>query len=285
MNNGLTSQEFGLFQKYIEEQCGIRILAEKSYLIESRLSKFLIQFGLDSFEELYQKLSQQQNPSLAEKIIDAITTNETSWFRDQTPWSVMENIWLPQCIALIRQGKREKFRIWSAACSTGQEPYSIAMCIDHYLQLHQINDITLQNFEIMATDISHTALKIAKMGKYDTLSIARGLPPVYRDRYFQQNGRIWLVDPRIQQSIRFQKFNLQQSFAVLGNFDLIFFRYVAIYFSDTFKREVVSKITAALQPGGLLFWGNSEVFLDYQKNYEAKICQNAYYYRVREEAL
>lgn len=281
MNTSLSSQEFQLFQHYIEEQCGIRILDEKAYLIESRLSKFLIQFGLDSFEQLYWLLSQQSQKNLAEKIIDAMTTNETLWFREQTPWKIMEERLLPEYIEAIRQEKCAKIRIWSAACASGQEPYSIAMCLDHYLVAHHIEDVTLDHFEIIATDISHTVLRMAEMGKYDNISMARGLSKEYRDRYFEQKGRIWTLDKQIKERVQFKQFNLQDSFFCLGKFDLIFFRYVAIYFSDLFRIEVVHKITAALKARGVLIWGNSEVFLDYQDCYDAENYENANFYRLR----
>ncbi len=281
MEMNLSSQAFHLFQKYIEEQCGIVIRDEKAYLIESRLSKFLITFGLSSFEELYRMLSQQKQPTLAEQIIDAITTNETLWFRDKTPWQALEDKLLPEYVEKIRQGVCRKIRIWSAACATGQEPYSIAMCIDKYLIEHSIRDITLDHFEIIATDISHTVLRMAKMGKYDNISMARGMQENYREKYFRQDGRIWLLDERIKNSVQFRQFNLQNSFASVGSFDLIFFRYVAIYFSEQLKEEVFKKITSSLVNKGVLMLGNSEVFLDYRECYEAEYYKNANFYRVR----
>lgn len=281
MDMNLSSQAFHLFQKYIEEQCGIVIRDEKAYLIESRLSKFLITFGLSSFEELYRMLSQQKQANLAEQIIDAITTNETLWFRDKTPWQALEDKLLPEYVEKIRQGVCRKIRIWSAACATGQEPYSIAMCIDKYLVEHSIRDVTLDHFEIIATDISHTVLHMAKMGKYDNISMARGMEESYRDKYFRQDGRIWLLDERIKNSVQFRQFNLQNSFASVGSFDLIFFRYVAIYFSEQLKEEVFKKITRSLVNKGVLMLGNSEVFLDYKECYEAEYYKNANFYRVR----
>lgn len=284
MNGNLSSQAFQLFQKYIEEQCGIVIRDEKAYLIESRLSKFLIQFGLSSFEELYQMLSQQKQTALAEEIIDAITTNETFWFRDKTPWEFFVDKLMPQYIEKIRLDRGGKIRIWSAACATGQEPYSIAMCIDHYLLQHGIRDVTLDHFEIVATDISHTVLHIAKMGKYDAISMNRGMELTYREQYFHQQGRIWLLDEKIKNSVHFKQFNLQNSFTGLGSFDLIFFRYVAIYFSERLKKEIVKKVTDSFKKNGVLILGNAEVFLDYKECYEAEYYKNTNFYKVRGES-
>ncbi|WP_378954701.1 CheR family methyltransferase [Pelosinus sp. sgz500959] len=281
MNGNLSSDDFILFQKYIEEQCGISIRDDKAYLIESRLSKFLVKFSLESFEELYQMLSQQKNKALAEDVIDALTTNETLWFREKTPWEFMTETLLERYIQEIRQGKRFRVRIWSAACSTGQEPYSIAMCIDTYLERHGIKDITLGHFEILATDISSTVLQMAKRGKYDSISMARGLDPSYRDRYFRQEGRTWALDEKIKNAVQFVQFNLQKSFSNFGKFDLVFCRYVAIYFSESFKKEIFKKISFSLVQDGILILGNSEVFFDYKEDYDVKQYKNTVFYRVR----
>lgn len=281
MNGNLSSDYFRLFQKYIEEQCGISIRDDKAYLIESRLSKFLVKFNLENFEALYQLLSQQKNKELAEEVIDALTTNETLWFREKTPWEFMTDTLLENYIQEIRQGRRSKIRIWSAACSTGQEPYSIAMCIDHYLQLHGIQDVTLKNFEILATDISNTVLQMAKRGRYDSISMARGLDISYRERYFKQEGRVWILDEKIKNAVQFLQFNLQKSFSNFGKFDLVFCRYVAIYFSENFKKEIFKKIASSLVPEGILLLGNSEVFFDYKEDYEAHQYRNTVFYRVR----
>ncbi|HWR42617.1 protein-glutamate O-methyltransferase CheR [Sporomusa sp.] len=281
INSNLSPAEFALFQEYIKEQCGIDFNEEKSYLIESRLSKFLIKFGLTNFEELYRMLNKQKDVGLAEEIIDAITTNETLWFRDKTPWMILEEVLLPAYIDEIRKGQRSKVRIWSAACSTGQEPYSIAMCIDSYLKRFRVQDVTLSQFEILATDISTTVLKLARMGKYDSISMARGLESEYRDTYFRQEGRIWKLADTIKDAVVFRQFNLQNSFIGLGNFDTVFCRYVTIYFSEQFKKVVFSKIANALTEQGVLFIGNSEIFFDYKENYEMTQYKNGAFFRVR----
>lgn len=281
MNDNLSAIEFMLFRKYIKDQCGISLGEEKAYLIESRLSKFLVKFGLSNFEELYLKLSQQKNNTLTVEVIDAITTNETLWFRDKTPWEIMESKLLPSYIRDIREGKRSKVRIWSAACSTGQEPYSIAMCIDNYLSQNGIEDITLANFEILATDISRTVLKIAQMGKYDSISMARGLDMRLRDKYFRREGRIWTLDERIKNAVHFKPFNLQNDFTALGSFDMVFCRYVTIYFSEEFTKETFTKVASVLEDNGILFLGNAEVFLNYQGLYEAEYYNKGIFYRVR----
>jgi chemotaxis protein methyltransferase CheR len=236
---------------------------------------------LASFEELYRMLNKQQDAGLAEKIIDAITTNETLWFRDKTPWITLEEVLLPAYINEIRSGQRSKVRIWSAACSSGQEPYSIAMCIDRYLKRSRVQDVTLAHFEILATDISSTVLTLARMGKYDTISMSRGLDQEYRDTYFQQEGRIWKLAEVVKDAVAFRQFNLQNSFIGLGKFDAVFCRYVTIYFSEKFKKTVFSKIANSLTEQGVLFIGNSEIFFDYKENYEMRQYKNGAFFRVR----
>ncbi|MBF8982102.1 protein-glutamate O-methyltransferase CheR [Lutibacter sp. B2] len=281
MSPKLSSNEFTLMKKYIEEKCGISLGEEKAYLIESRLSRLLISSGLSSFSEFYSKIIKQDDKHMTEKIIDAITTNETSWFRDKIPWIILEEVLLPKYINQIRNGEKSKIRIWCAACSTGQEPYSIIMCIDHFLNKNGIKDITLDDFEILATDISSTVLQIAKMGRYDSISIMRGLDQTYKNKYFESQGRVWLIDEKIKNAVRFKAFNLQNSFLLLGKFDIVFCRYVMIYFSKEFKEEIVRKIAYALEDEGLLFIGSSELLNNKDDYFEKNYYQNSPYYRKR----
>ena len=183
MSNELSTKAFAQFQQYIEEQCGIAIGDEKAYLIESRLTKLLIEAKLNTFEELYTMLSKKKDPKLSEKVIDAITTNETLWFRDKTPWQVIETILMPEYVEIIRKTGR-RVRIWSAAASSGQEAYSTIISIDQYLKRHAIKDISLKDFEVIGTDISGPILEIARAGRYDPISIMRGLDPRFKDIYF-----------------------------------------------------------------------------------------------------
>jgi len=279
----ITSKEFELMRDYIEKECGIDLSRDKAYLIESRLSGILSESGLSSFEELYYKLRIQKDAKMNEKVIDAITTHETLWFRDRTPWRILEEVLLPTYIDEIRQNKRNKVRIWSAGCSTGQEPYSTAMTIDSYLERHRIKDISLDHFEIFATDISGSVLDIARAGKYDSISIIRGLDDEYKNKYFTNEGRKWILSSKIRDRVVFRQFNLQNSFISLGKFDIVFCRYVLIYFSAQLKKEVFQKISQVLnRPRGVLFLGNSEVFTDYEDSFTRKEHQGGVYYMVKE---
>jgi chemotaxis protein methyltransferase CheR len=265
----LEVNEFTLLSTYIREKCGIVLPPEKSYLLETRLAKPMADYGISSFGELYRHLAASENPEMTERIIDAITTNETLWFRDKSPWAALETTLLPGLTEKLRTDERQSIRIWSAASSTGQEAYSTAMCIDSYLRGHALD--LFPRFRILATDISGGVLKIAKRGVYDAISINRGMPPVYKERYFTraENGS-WRLNPPILGSVDFRKFNLQNDFTRFGTFDVIFCRYVLIYFSEELRRDVVSKMYGALNPGGAFFADNYISYDTYAGLFEAK---------------
>lgn len=274
----LSQEELRLFQNLIRSICGIEINDEKSYLIESRLSKILVDSKLSTFGELYESIKKSDNKKIIQKLIDAITTNETLWFRDKTPWLILEKLFLPRYISQLRSGEKKKIRIWSAAASTGQEAYSTAMCIHNYLAINFIKDITLDQFEIIATDISSLVLEIATRGRYDNISIMRGLSASLKQNYFQNSGSIWEIDREIKKSVDFMQFNLQDSFRPLGNFDVIFCRYVLIYFSEELKNSVISRMSDALHDDGVLFLGAYEMCDPMKVKFEFKLYEDSPYY-------
>jgi len=267
-----------LFRNYIAKISGILISTEKAYLIETRLSKLMLDTGATSFGELYEYVASNRDPAMPQKIIDHITINETMWFRDSMPWMVLENIILPQLIDELLSGKKTKVRVWCAAVSTGQEAYSVSMCVDNYLNKHKIKGISLSNFEIFATDISNRVIETARAGRYDRISIVRGLSEHYRNNYFVNNGAVWELDPRIKKAVRFEHFNLQESYKSFGSFDIIFCRYVLIYFPEELKREVLSKISGSLADGGVLFTGNYVLFDMFKADYDSKPYNNSTYF-------
>ncbi len=284
MTAGLSDMEFQLLRKYIEDNCGIEITSEKAYLIETRLSKILADWKLSSYGQLYSKIKQEDNEALRERIIDAITTNETLWFRDKMPWKVLEDLYLPGYIEALRSGEKNKIRIWSSAASTGQEAYSTAICIDNYLSSNNISDISLNDFEIIATDISMFALEIACKGRYDPITIMRGLDKSLRDKYFQNTDGAWEICPSIKKSVKFMRFNLQNSFALFGKFDLVFCRYVLIYFSNRLKCQVIDKLFHSLYDNGVLFLGAYEVYIFLRDYFASCLYENfSYYTKLKEQ--
>lgn len=279
----LSNSEFVLFRNFICERCGINIEENKAYLIETRLAKMLIDSGLNSFTELYNSIESNWDDSIATKIIDAVTTNETFWFRDKKPWEIIENCLMPQFIQMLRNKHKNKIRIWSAAASTGQEIYSTVMCIDNYLRKNNITDIKLTDFEFIATDISTNVLEIAKKGIYDSISIKRGLDLEYRELYFKKEGHVWLVADFIKTRVKFEQFNLRNSFMFMGKFDLVLCRYVLIYFSKDFRKEVLEKMTRAINKEGHFIIGTSEIYYDMDYLFEKKSYNEATYYMLKEE--
>jgi chemotaxis protein methyltransferase CheR len=275
----LLNNEFSLFQDYIEKNCGIHLEESKSYLIENRLSHLLMENNCKTFIEFFSKLRNDNSKTLRDKIIDAITTNETFWFRDIYPFDTLSEKLLPIFADDISSGKRNKIRIWSAACSTGQEPYSIAMSIFEYLK--HSSSLRPEHFEIIASDISESVLNIAQTGIYDPLVISRGLMIEMRERYFNQEGNFWKIKDNIKKIITFKKLNLQDSYNTLGKIDIVFCRNVLIYFSDIFKKDILKKIAAVLKPSGYLFIGSSESVSNYSSDYNMNSHKKAMYYQVK----
>jgi len=274
----INEHEFSLFKDYIADVSGIVISPQKAYLVETRLSKLMLDVGAASFEEFYNHIKSNADPAMSQKIINAITVNETMWFRDNMPWNVLERVMMPSFIEDITSGKKSKIRIWSAAVSTGQEIYSAVMCVDDYLSKNNIKDVSLSDFEFFATDISSRVLDMAKNGRYDKISIMRGLNEYYRTKYFTNNGLAWEIDPKIKEAVKFEQLNLQDNYNTFGVFDIIFCRYVLIYFSDELKKEIAGKMRDVLENNGLLFTGNYVLYDLFKDDFETKPYGNSTYF-------
>jgi len=256
MNLKLDLTEFSLLRDLIEKECKIALGNEKDYLVENRLARIVAESGSSSYGEFYRKA--KDDKSLREKIVDAMTTNETLWFRDESPFVVLREQLLPELSEQLKKGVKKQIRIWSAACSTGQEPYSIAMIVHEFVQKGGPKGLLDGGLSILATDISSSALMMAKLGRYNELAVSRGLPAAYKERYFAFEGRAWAISNDIKKMVHLQRFNLQDSFALLGLFDIVFLRNVAIYFSMDFKKELFGKVARALNPEGCLILGSAE---------------------------
>ena len=276
MNTAISTQEFDLLRKYIEEQCGIALGDEKAYLIETRLMKLMVQNGCDDFGSFYRLVKDNKNTELRDKIVDAMTTNETLWFRDVHPYAILREKLLPALSSELAGGKRKNIRIWSAACSTGQEPYSIALTVSEYCKENP--RVRADSFEILGTDISPSALFVATTGRYDQIAVSRGLPEEMKVKYFKQDGRVWSLDESVKKLVRFQKFNLQNSFMPLGHFDIVFLRYVAIYFSDKFKKELFASLARVVAPSGYLVIGAVESLRGYSEAFVRRTHGSGAYY-------
>lgn len=275
----ITMEEFRLIRDYVEKHCGIHLSDDKTYLVETRLTTMMFEQGCKSFGELYNRAILDKSYILRDKIIEAITTNETFWFRDLHPFSILSDVMFQKFADEIASGKRSKIRFWCCACSTGQEPYSIAMS---FLEFARRNPkLKPEHVEILATDISSTVLFLGKLGRYDNLAITRGLSDEFRDRYFVQNNKIWTLRDEVKKMVKFQKLNLQENFSHLGKQDVIFCRNILIYFSQEFKQDILKRIASLLRPKGYLFLGASESIIMYTQEYEMQRHAMGLYYQVK----
>jgi chemotaxis protein methyltransferase CheR len=275
----ISPEEFCLIRDYIEKHCGIHLTDDKVYLVETRLTTLMFEQGCKSFGELYNKAVVDRTYVLRDKIIEAITTNETFWFRDLHPFGILNEVLFNRFAEEIISGNRTKIKIWCCACSTGQEPYSIAMT---YLDFIRKNpSLSPRHIEILATDISSTVLFLGKLGRYDNLAISRGLSDCFKDRYFEKGDNVWTISEQVKKMVRFQKLNLQESFSHVGRHDIIFCRNILIYFSTDFKQDILGRIAALLRPDGYLFLGASESIIMYTDEYEMMRHAMGLYYKVK----
>ena len=244
MPESITVNEFKLLRDLIEQSCGIALGDEKAYLIETRLVGLMTENGCEDYGSFYRLVARDPENRLRDKIVDAMTTNETLWFRDTHPFVILRDKLLPPLGEELKAGNRFRIRIWSGASSTGQEAYSIAMTIHEFCRANP--GLRPEQFEIMASDISPSALFLAKSGRYDEAALARGLGDERRSQFFHPDGKVWVVNDEVKRLVTFRKFNLQDSLEPLGHFDIVFLRYVCIYFSDPFKRQIYQGIAKLL---------------------------------------
>jgi len=275
----ISTEEFNLLRNFILEHSEIEVKPEKTYLIESRLSRMMVELGASNFKEFYHSAKKDNSGKLKERIIDAMTTNETFWFRDAKPWELMKGTIFPQLMEILKKPGKDKIRIWSAACSTGQEPYSIVMILSDLISSGRYPGVRLSDFEIIATDISPSVLFLAHSGRYNQLAMSRGLSDGYRDKYFTNSGKIWMVKPEVKSCVTFKKFNLQDHPSSLGKFDFVLCRNVAIYFTDTFKKELFKRIHGVLNDPGFFLLGSSESLVGYSTDFNMVEGQGAIYYK------
>lgn len=262
------NEKYDLLRRYIENHCGIHISGNKEYLIESRLASLVGKMGCRGFDDLYFKTRNDPGGKLRDQIIDAMTTNETLWFRDAHVWTTIENRLLPALAEKILGGRKLRARIWCAGCSTGQEAYSLAICAERVAGKLAARGLRSEHFDIVATDISDSALRIAAAGRYDRISMSRGMRDGYKSLYFSADGAVWVINEELKRRVRFERFNLLDDFDALGFFDMVLLRNVAIYFSDKYKQDLFDRVARTLYPGGAVLLGASESLVGYRMNLE-----------------
>lgn len=242
---------FDRFRRALEAQTGIALDADQQYLAESRLSPIMRAHGFQGMSPLVDALERKDDPTLVQKVIDAMTTNDTLFFRDRTTFESFREQVLPNVMA--QRNAERRLRIWCAACSTGQEAYSVAMTLDQ-----EARALRGWSLDILATDISTTAIEAARAGNYSQFEVQRGLPTGHLLRYFHRKEESWRINEHMRARIEFRDFNLLWDFAPLGLFDIVFCRNVLMYFEPQTRRAVLARLHRALNPGGYLFLGASE---------------------------
>ena len=247
--------ELKLVAQYIQDISGIFLDQSKSYLFETRLSSIVEANGCKSYQELQTKAKNETTKAIEKSIIDAITTNETLFFRDKGPFELMQHKILPEVIDArsSKSGLKAHVKIWSAAASTGQELYSIAIVIKEL-----IKDNPAYSFTLLGTDISDAAIAQASYGKYNRFEIERGLEKKYLQKFFTLFGDSWKVKDEIRAMVNFRKLNLMHPFTALGKFDIIFCRNVAIYFTLEDRKKLFNKLADSLADDGYLIIGSTE---------------------------
>jgi chemotaxis protein methyltransferase CheR len=247
----ISLDDYRFLSALLLEGDGLSLGEGKDYLLESRLVPIAVAAGLGSLDGLIRALRQKRDPKLTRRVCEAMTTNETSFFRDGAPFTFLRDTVLPE---LVQSRQRQRsLRIWCAAASTGQEPYSIAMVLA--LLAPSLADWSV---EILATDYASEILARARAGIYNQFEVQRGLPITHLVRFFTQADAGWRVNDDLKRRVSFQQNNLLDPYAHLGVFDVIFCRNVLIYFDANRKRDVLGRLASVLAPGGYLFLGGAE---------------------------
>ncbi|MEM1187793.1 MAG: protein-glutamate O-methyltransferase CheR [Pseudomonadota bacterium] len=265
--------EFREVAQFVHHKSGIQLDANKSYLIETRLGPLLDEFAASNYLELCRRASTDSR--VLNRIIDEISTNETSWFRDSSPFELFKYKLIPEIMDRLN-GRIDRLNIWSAASSTGQEVYSVAMCLAELLPMAD-----LQRVRLLGTDISDRAVRAASMASYSNYEVERGLPATLRDKYMQADGARWKVREDLRALASFKQLNLLESFGVLGSFDIIFCRNVAIYFDLPTRKSLFERLARQLKPGGMLVIGSSETLHGVTDIFERNEYLRSAFYTVR----
>jgi len=257
----LTRAAFDDLRRSIHRLCGIALSEDKEYLVRHRLEPVVRRCGCRSFDEFRAKLAGSEAVQLQEAIIEAITTQETSFFRDRHPFDALRQRILPELVR-TRRGTagpaRRPIRIWCAATATGQEPYSLAILIHELTGGAPPGGPSPEDFAIVATDVSATALATARAAVYDRRHVERGLSAGQIHKYFEHCGDHWVVRPALRKLVEFRRLNLIQPFNNLGVFEVILCRNVLIYFDDATRRRICDQFFAMLADGGWLLLGSAE---------------------------
>lgn len=276
-NKTISQADYDGFRQFLEQACGIVLGDKKHYLISSRLTPLMAEFAAPSLSALLEQLKAGRRSGLRERVIDAMTTNETSWFRDPGIFDLLKKNILPE----LSKNRTLPINLWSAACSSGQEPYSISMAVQEFANISLGRPVS--DVQILATDISPSMLSQAADGRYDQAALVRGLSEERKQRFFVPLSTQWEVRPEIKKRVRYKELNLLKPYQGLGRFDIIFCRNVLIYFSQDIKRDILTRATALLNPGGYLFLGSAESLTSHSDSFEMQRFPEGIVYRLKQK--
>jgi chemotaxis protein methyltransferase CheR len=269
--------DFDYVRELVRRSSAIVLEPTKEYLVEARLGPLARKEGLASIAELVAKLRGGREDGLTRKVIDAMTTNETLFFRDVHPFETLRTHLLPEL--LQSRAAARHLRIWSAACSTGQEPYTIAMLLrEHFPELAS------WRIDILATDLSTEVLAKARQGIYGQIEVNRGLPAKLMVKYFTKQGVDWQIDESIRSMVEFRELNLAETWPSFGQFDVVFLRNVLIYFDADTKKAILGRVRRLLRPDGCLFLGAAETTMNLDESFERAQLGKGSCYRLKPEA-
>jgi chemotaxis protein methyltransferase CheR len=268
----ISHESFRFVQELVRSESAIVLDPGKEYLVESRLAPLARAAAVADVDAYVTDASRRRTPATLRAIVEALTTNETSWFRDSEPFISLRNTILPT-LAAARGGR--PLRIWCAACSSGQEPYSVAITA---LDTPQMGG---SKVEIVGTDLSEEMLTKCRAAEYSQLEINRGLPATTLVKYFERAGTHWRVRPTVTSSVSFRPLNLIRPFPPMGRFDIVFLRNVLIYFDAPTKRDILRRVSQVLAPDGVLFLGAAEMLTGVDGGWERITGERSSIYRTR----
>ncbi|WP_319775153.1 protein-glutamate O-methyltransferase CheR [Breoghania sp.] len=273
----MTPTEFNFLKTFLKTRSGLMLSNEKQYLVESRLLPVARKAGMSTLSELISKVQRGGNAALEKEVVEAMTTNESFFFRDKTPFDNFTNVMLP---ALMKaRGDRKRLRIWCAAASTGQEPYSLAMLLKEAAPR-----LAGWRIEIIGTDLSTEVLEKARTGVYSQFEVQRGLPIQLLLKYFTQNGDLWQISSEMRSMVQWRMMNLLESFSSMGEFDVIFCRNVLIYFDQETKSDILNRLAKQMPQDGYLVLGAAETVVGLSSAFQPVQGHRGLYHRGKEPA-
>ena len=271
----LRQSDFDYIRNLIQKRAAIVLDDNKHYFVESRLTPLAEELGLKTVQELVEKLQKQPSGPLHQRVTEAITIHETSFFRDIHPFKALRELIIPEL--LEKRQQERSLTMWCGACSSGQEPYTIMMILNqHFPQL------STWKTQFIATDISNKILNKAREGKYSQLEINRGLPAPMLLKFFKKQGLEWQIKPEFRNSITFKQLNLIERWPPMPKLDIIFLRNVLIYFDVPTKRKILGQIKELLRPDGYLFLGAAEMPMSVDKAFERVNAARAGCYKIKD---